>query len=365
MKEPLRIGFLPVSDCAPIVYAHEAGLFAKYELDVELRRENSWANIRDKLIYGELDAAHAPAALPFLANLGLESDQCACVSGLIINLQGNAITLSRQLWDQGVRDAATLRDTIYKNWGRRTFTFGIVFPFTAPDFLLRQWLRSGGIVPEVEVRMIVVPPSQMYPMLKLGYIDGYCVGEPWTSVAVQSGIGVCVATSAELAPLHPEKALVVRQSFSIGRADEHERMLAAILEACAFCDQAENRPVISDMLAKAHYVNAPSDALKAGLVGPFETGGHRIQSLLDLNLFYRHQANDPTDDKAAWIMDNLYSMLEQKYSKRLGSGRAPVLSNVFRHDIYERAKALVAQQAKQVNVVAEAYVAEATQVAGC
>jgi ABC-type nitrate/sulfonate/bicarbonate transport system substrate-binding protein len=358
IKEPLRIGFLPVSDCAPVVYAHEAGLFDKYELDVELHCENTWANIRDKIINGDLDAAHAPASLPFLANIGLESDQCPCVSGLILNLQGNAITLSKQLWDLGVQDAASLRDRIYKQWGKRTFTFGIVFPFTAPDFLLRQWLKSGGIVPESEVRIIVVPPNQMYPMLKLGYIDGYCVGEPWTSLAVQAGAGVCAATSAELAPLHPEKALVVRQSFSIGRADEHERMIAALIEACAFCDRPENRGVISDMLAQPKYINAPAETIRAGLVGPFDTGGHRIQSLLDLNLFHRHNANEPSNDKATWIMDHLYGLLQQKYPRRPGSGRAPILQNVFRRDIYERAKILVSQQACQVAAAADSFLAQ-------
>src|SRR6266436_9481813 len=108
-REPLRVGFLPVSDCAPLVVAQETGLFAKYEVEVELVREASWANVRDKVINGDLDAAQAPATLPFLANLGVESDPCACVSGLVLNLQGNAITISRRLWEEGVRDAITLR----------------------------------------------------------------------------------------------------------------------------------------------------------------------------------------------------------------------------------------------------------------
>jgi ABC-type nitrate/sulfonate/bicarbonate transport system substrate-binding protein len=337
------------------VYAYEAGLFAKYELEVELHRELSWADIRDKLIYGELDAAHAPATLPFLANLGVESDQSACVSGMVISLQGNGITVSRELWERGVRDASTLREQVYRTWGKRTYTFGIVFPFTAQDFLLRQWLRSGGIVPEVEVRLIVVPPAQMYPMLKLGYIDGFCATEPWNSVAAQAGVGVCLATSAELAPLHPEKVLMVRQSFSIGRADEHERMLAAIIEACAFCDQPQNRLMLSEMLAHRHYVNAPAECLKAGLVGPFESHGRPIEGPPDMSIFHRHQTNAPSDDKAAWVMNHLCELLEQKFAKRPGSGRAPVLQNVFRLDIFERAKVLVSQQAKQLDAVAETY----------
>jgi ABC-type nitrate/sulfonate/bicarbonate transport system substrate-binding protein len=343
-REPLRVGFLPVSDCAPLVYASEAGLFVKYDLDVELRRETSWTNLRDKVIYGELDAAHAPATLPFLANLGLESDPCACVSGLVLSLQGNAITISRQLWEQGVRDAQTLREQIYKSWGKRTYTFGVVFSFSSQELLLRHWLRSAGIIPEAEIRIVAIPPEQMFPTLKLGYIDGYCVGEPWTSVAVQAGVGICVATSAELAPLHPEKVLMVRQSFATGSADEHERLMAALLEACAVCDEPASRPLLSEMLADRQYVNAPAECLRSGLVGPFACGDNRFRSLLDLTIFHGHNANDPSDDKARWIMDHLYGLLKDGFFVRQNQGRTPVLTNIFRRDLFERAQALMLQE---------------------
>src|SRR5215469_8833215 len=144
-RDPLRLGFLAVSDCAPLVYGYEAGVFEKYGLEVQLERETSWANVRDKVIYGELDGAQAPATLPFLANLGIDSDPCACVSGLVLSLQGNAITISRRLWEEGVRDAATLREKIYQNWGKRTFTFGVVFSLSTQEILLRRWLTSAGI----------------------------------------------------------------------------------------------------------------------------------------------------------------------------------------------------------------------------
>src|SRR3954470_10181489 len=135
----LRIGFIPDTDCAPIIAARESGLFEKYELEVELQRETGWANIRDQVLHGGLDAAHAPASLPFIANLGVDCDRCACVTGLVLSLQGNAIVISPQLWDEGVRDAKTLRDVIYRWRGRRTITFGVVFPHSPPYFLLRQW----------------------------------------------------------------------------------------------------------------------------------------------------------------------------------------------------------------------------------
>jgi ABC-type nitrate/sulfonate/bicarbonate transport system substrate-binding protein len=340
------MGFLAVSDCAPLVYAHEAGLFASYGLEVELSRENGWAALRDKVISGELDAAHAPATLPFLANLGVESDPCACVSAMVLNLHGNAITISRQIWERGVRDAASLRDLIFRSWKKRTFTFGVLFPYSCQHILLRQWLQSGGINPETHVRIVPVPPTQMFPTMKLGYLDGFCAGEPWTSVAVHAEVGVCVATSSELAPLHPEKVLMVRQSFAIGRAEEHERMIAALLEACAFCDEPLNRAPFSEMLAHPHYVNAPAESLRAGLVGPFNFDAHRSEPYPDLNIFHQHGANEPTEAKAAWIMDRLYELFELESAKLAHYPRTPVLKNVFRPDIFQRAKALTLKRAQ-------------------
>ena len=346
-KEPLRVGFLPVSDCAPLLYAQEGGLFEKYDLDVELQRETRWGELRDKVISGELDAAQAPATLPFLANLGLESDPCACVSGLVLSLQGNAITVSRELWDLGVCDAATLREQIYRHWRKRTFVFGVVFACSPQEILLRRWLKSAGIVPGVEVRVVAIPPDQMFPTLKLGYIDGYCVGEPWASVAVQAGAGVCVATSAELAPLHPEKVLMVRQSFAAGRAEEHERLLAALLEACAFCQLPENRLLLSEMLAHPQYLNAPAECVKAGLVGPFQQGARRFELLPELTIFHGHNANEPTDDKARWLMDGLYELLNETIFRVKNLRRSPVLTNVFRRDLFHEAnKALLRQSSR-------------------
>lgn len=348
-RDPLRVGFLPVSDCAPLVYAHEGGLFEKHGLEAQLERETSWANVRDKVILGELDAAHAPATLPFLANLGIESDPCACVSGLVLSLEGNAITISRPLYEQGVRDASSLRDRIYHHWGKRTFTFGVVFSLSSQEILLRQWLKSAGIIPELEIRIVAVPPAQMFPTLKLGYIDGFCVGEPWTSLAVQAGVGVCVATSAELAPLHPERVLMVRQSFASGRADEHERLVAALLEACAFCDRPENHELLGEMLSHPQYVNAPAECIRAGLSRSMTSNAFHATALQGLSVFHRHNANEPSDDKAMWIMERLYELLQQDMFKARNKGRTPVLTNIFRKDIFERAKARLSDELSQKN----------------
>ncbi|HET7872122.1 MAG TPA: CmpA/NrtA family ABC transporter substrate-binding protein, partial [Terriglobales bacterium] len=275
---------------------------------------------------------------PFMAGVGVESDPCACVSGMVLSLQGNSITISRKLWEQGVQDATALKEKIHNRWGKRTYTFAVIFPFSPQEILLRRWLQSAGVAPDAGVRIISVPPSQMFPMLKLGYIDGFCVSEPWTSLAVQAGSGVCVATSSQLAPLHPEKVLAVRQSFAIGRADEHERLIAALVEACAYCDSPANAQFLSEMLSP--YVNAPSDCLASF--------AHKTNSEQQgLSIFSRYNANLPDDDKARWLMAGLYELLEPNCFAVRDLKRTPVLKNVFRRDIFDRAGALSSKAAMQ------------------
>jgi ABC-type nitrate/sulfonate/bicarbonate transport system substrate-binding protein len=336
-KDPLRVGYLPFTDCAPIVYAQEGALFAKYGLEVELQRGSSPFEMCNKLVQGQLDAVHAPATLPFVANLERESDDSACVTSLVLSLQGNAIIISRQLFDDGIRENESLRAQIYRTWGKRTFRFGVPSLFSSQSFLLQKWLTN--IVPATAVRLIVVPPAQMFPTLKLGYIDGFCASEPWASVAVQAGAGVCVATSAELAPLHPEKVLTVRQSFALGRGEEHELLIAALLEACAYCDVAENRPVLAEMLAQPHYVNAPVDCLLPALTGAPVRNEHSGEK--SVVIFHRHRANEPNDEKAFWLIGHLYQAFEQTSPFRGGPRRTPVLNNVFRRETFERAQARI------------------------
>jgi ABC-type nitrate/sulfonate/bicarbonate transport system substrate-binding protein len=344
-REPLRVGFMPLSDCAPVVHAQEAGLFAKYELDIELRREASCTALTDKLLDGELDAVHAPCTLPFLAPVGVESDPSPCVSALVLNLQGNAITISRRLWDEGVRDAASLREHIYRLWGRKTLTFGVTFLLSPQYFLLRDWLKSGGINPETEVRILAVPASQMFPTLRLGYLDGYCAGEPWPSLAAQAQAGVCVATSAQLGPRHPEKVLMVRSAFAAGSGQEHERLIAALLEACAYCDRPQNWPQLSEMLARPEYVNAPAECLSGAWTGGAALDGGPKLSPPALSIFHDHGANDPSDDKADWIIRHLTEALGRKSPHGNPSAQGPVLQNVFRPDAYARACNLMNNQA--------------------
>ena len=331
----LRLGFVPLTDCAPLVMAQELGLFGKYGLRVALHRELGWATIRDKVIHRELDAAHAIASMPVAATLGVGSIVCECVTAMVLNLHGNAITLSADLWKRGIRDGAALREEIRRVRGKKTFTFGAVYPFSSHLYLLRNWLSSCDIDPDHDVRIVIVPPPQMVANLKSGNLDGFCVGEPWNSVAVQARIGWCIAVSAELEPNHPEKVLMVRRDFAEARATEHAALVAALLNACEFCQAPENREQIIATLARPEYVGASAAALRAGISGHFDFGqGAGVRAIHDFNIFHGQNANEPSGEKVAWVLQHMRE-----------SGRCPDPSQlnfalgrrVFRPDIFEKA----------------------------
>jgi two-component system, oxyanion-binding sensor len=335
-RRSLRLGFVPLTDCAPIAMAQELGLFRKYGLNVSLHRELGWASVRDKIVTGELEASQAVVGMPFGLALGHGVPQCDCVTGLILSLHGNAITLSNELWQQGVRDGETLRRLVHRVRPGRILTFGVVFPMASHHFLLRGWLRAAGLDADRDVRIVVVPPAQMPDVLNAGHIDGFCVGEPWNSVAVQSRVGWCVATSAELMPSHPEKLLLVRREFAEHCAGEHEALIAALLDACAFCDEPGNRAAVASVLARREFLDTAPVALQPALTGDFDFGQGQSRHVENFVCFYGHDANEPAASKAGWVTQhlraaNLFAAAELPPSL----GRA-----IFRCDIFDRACAL-------------------------
>jgi ABC-type nitrate/sulfonate/bicarbonate transport system substrate-binding protein len=333
-RQNLRLGFVPVTDCAPLVMAAELGLFKKYGLKVELSRELGWATIRDKIIYGELHAAHALAAMPLAATLGLGSIACDCLTGLVLNLNGNAITFSNELWQRGVRDGKTLREEITRSRREKTYTFGIVFPFSSHRHLLRQWFAASGIDPDRDVRIVAVPPAQMVVNLKAGHLDGFCVGEPWNSLAVASRAGWIAATSKELDPGHPEKVLMVRSDFAARRHEEHVALIAALIEACEFCDQPENHESIAETLADLQFVGVSTDSLRHGLAGKMDLGHGHKRIIEDFCVFNRDLANEPSSRKAAWVLELVRSSGLCKEPSALNFA---LLREIFRTDIFSEA----------------------------
>ena len=331
---PLRLGFVPLTDCAPLVMAQELGLFKRFGLCVQLSCELGWATVRDKIVHGELDAAHALAAMPLAASLGLGSVACECLTALVLNLNGNAITLSADLWKRGVRDGKTLREEIHRTRREKIFTFGIVFPFSSHRQLLRNWLSAHGIDPERDVRFVVVPPPQMVANLKAGHLDGFCVGEPWNSLAVSAHAGWIAATSAELDPGHPEKVLMVRGDFAVKRNDEHLALIAALHEACEFCNQPENRAHIAATLARPEFVGVPEEILKRALAGQLDCGNGVTRHVHDFFIFHGDGVNEPVSKQAAWalqlVRDSGLCPVPAQFNFALGR-------KIYRADLYHQA----------------------------
>lgn len=335
-RRSLRLGFVPLTDCAPIAMAQELGLFRKYGLNVTLHRELGWASVRDKIVTGELDASQAVVGMPFGLALGSGNTQCDCVTGLVINLHGNAITLSNELWQHGVRDGESLRRVVERLRPARGLTFAVVFSMSSHHFLLRGWLRAAGIDPDRDVRIVVVPPPQMPDVLNAGHIDGFCAGEPWNTVAVQARVGWCVATSAELMPGHPEKLLLVRREFAEQCAEAHEALIAALLEACAFCDAAANHDSVARVLSRRQFLDLAPDALRPGLSGELDCGHGQFRNIGNFLRFHQPDANEPSARKAGWVTQHLRAA-----NLFTAAELTPSLSRaIFRCDIYDRACAL-------------------------
>jgi len=333
---PIRLGFVPLNDCAPLVVAQERGMFAKAGVEVRLSRELGWASVRDKIVHGELDAAHAPCGLPLALALGLNCVRTETVAALVLNLNGNAITLSEDLWKAGVRDAVTLRPFLAANRGRRTLTFGTVSPYSTHTMLLRRWLTQAGADFEKDVRFVVVPPQQMAVNLGAGHLDGFCAGDPWNSMAVAAGRGWIPATSMDLAPLHPEKVLLARADLVARRGPEHLGMLVALLEACAFCDDPANHAEVVEMLADRRYLALPAEVVRRGFPGDegFDHGHGQRAPAPDFMVFHRDDANTPSADQSAWIARHPPD----------GPAKAPLtpaqLVKIFRTDLHTQARAL-------------------------
>lgn len=332
---PLRVGFLPLTDAAPFVVAEELGIFAKRGLRVSLSRQVGWATIREKILYGELEAAHALAPMLWATRLGLGCSPQPVLTAFILNLHGNALTLSQALWNEGVRDISTLRERARARRPTHPITFGVAFSFSSHHLHLCEWLKAASIDPVRDVRIVIVPPTQMFRNLAAGTIDGYFTSEPWNSVAVREGAGWCPAWSSALHPGHPEKVLMVTQAFAETRPEEHAALVAALTQACAWCDRPENRAPLADLLADARYLNLSARVIAPALTGRFDCGHSRLENIPDFHVFHRDDANVPTQARAAVLQAALID------AKLLPEGLVTpsLCREIFREDLYHEALA--------------------------
>jgi ABC-type nitrate/sulfonate/bicarbonate transport system substrate-binding protein len=266
--------------------------------------------------------------------LGLDCAPCAVLTALVLSEHGNALTLSNRLWDAGVRDGPSLRDEARRRLGERKLTFGVVFTQSSHHLLLRAWLASAGINPDRDVRIVVVPPAQMFRNLVAGTIDGYCSGEPWNTLAVRENVGWCPTWSTAHPSLSSvEKVLIVRERFAQERAAEHFALVAALNEACAWCDVPAHREDLAHHLAGGSFINQSKHIVAPTLLGQFDCGHGQVVQLPDFHVFHRGQANVPTEHKAQVLQKNLVDagLLTARQI-------APDLpKRLFREDIYSTA----------------------------
>ena len=335
-REQLHLGFVATIDSAIPIAAQELRLFDKYGLDVRLSRQVGWATIREKVLHEELDAAAAPASMLFAIYCGIGVVRRSCLTGMLLGSNGSAITLSHDLWNLGARDAASLGKIVREQRGQRTFTFGVVLELSSQNYILRKWLRSGGIDPDRDVRVVVVPSALVYDIYRTGHLDGYCVAEPWNSAAALYGTGWVVQTTGEIEPNHPEKALLVLQEFAEQREEEHVRLIAALMEASSFCDVPENRPELARMLAQRQYIDVDRRLLTNSLVGPFDSGRGR-RTVNDYIIYDSVKAGVPSRTRGKWVYDLVRASGLNAANTAL---RSETIPRIFREDIFEKASAL-------------------------
>ena len=265
-RDPLRIGFLDLIDAAPLIVAAERGYFADEGLTVRLERQLGWGSIRDRLTFGQLDAAHALLGMPLFSHLRLDRFLEPLVAVMNLGAGGNAITLSRRLIDGGVRSASTLAEYVRgAPAGAERLILAHVFGCSMHHYLLRDGLAAGGVDPDRDVSLRVFPPSQLASHVARGYLDGFCVGEPWNTVAERAGAGRVVAWTSDVMPSHPEKVLACTRKWARANEPVLVPLIRAILRGCTFCGDAQNLSALVEILGRPEYLSAEPDVIRQSL----------------------------------------------------------------------------------------------------
>jgi ABC-type nitrate/sulfonate/bicarbonate transport system substrate-binding protein len=335
----IRLGYVPLIDCAPIVVAREKGFFTEQGLSVKTFAQPGWATIRDKLVYGELDASQCLGPLALAIHHGVGTIAREMVVPLIMSANGNAITLSNEIPRETVSQENGLRDFLRNSWSKdRPLTLASVHRCSSHHALLLQWLAQQGLTNSKDAELVFIPPETMTRNLANGHIDGFCVGEPWNSVSLLAGEGWCAATSVDLSNGHPEKSLATTADL----AREHPRTLhsltVAILKACRYCQDPANRDELISLLEREPGLQNISEALANSLHGRFCPAlGQQERSLPDFHIFFDPAINTPGSHAASWLRKGLAQ------SGLLPQGQKLPKDTVFRTDLFEHALAEVSE----------------------
>jgi NitT/TauT family transport system ATP-binding protein len=343
----LRIGFIPLADAAALIVAVDKGFTAAEGLDVELVSEVSWSNVRDKLNIGLFDAAHLLAPIAIASSLGLGHVKVPIVAPFGLGVNGNAITVSPALYaaiaavaegniiDPLVSARALARVIAKRNArGEEPLTFGMTFPFSTHNYHLRFWMAAGGVDPDEDVRLVVLPPPYMVESLANGQVDGFCVGAPWNSVAVDLGIGFILHFVCEILPRAAEKVLAVRARWALEHPDTLLRLVRAHGRAAAFIEDKANRDEVTAILAASNRVGVAAEVIRRTLDGRMKVAPDGTVRVSDRYLLIgRTGAARPDPVQAAWLYGQMVRWGQAPLSAELLSAA----KSVFRPDLYDAA----------------------------
>jgi two-component system, oxyanion-binding sensor len=347
MTAPLHIGFIPLVDASALIVAVDKGFTAAEGLDVTLVREVSWSNVRDKLNIGLFDAAHLLAPVAIASSLGLGHVKVPIVAPFNLGLNGNAITVSPALHaaimseiDGSAMDPMATAQALARvvasrrKSGADPLTFGMTFPFSTHNYQLRFWMAAGGVDPDEDVHMVVLPPPYMVDSLANGQVDAFCVGAPWNSIAVDLGVGHILHFVSDILVRAAEKVLAVRQSWS----EKNPEVLAALIRASAraaeFIEHPENRTEAARILAQPERIGVDAEVIQRTLDGRLKVSpdGARRESSRYL-LVAREGAGRPDPAQAAW----LYAQMVRWGQTAMRPEALKTAMKVFRPDLYDAA----------------------------
>ncbi|CUX58012.1 ABC transporter substrate-binding protein [Rhizobium oryzihabitans] len=308
-----KIGFIALTDAAPLIIAAEKGLFAKHGMpDVEVLKQASWGATRDNLVLGGasngIDGAHILTPMPYLMHTGKVTQNNVPVPMAILarlNLDSQGISVAREYAETGVQlDASKLKAAFEKKKAEgKEIKAAMTFPGGTHDLWIRYWLAAGGIDPDKDVSTIVVPPPQMVANMKVGNMDVFCVGEPWNEQLVNQGIGFTACTTGELWKGHPEKALGMRADWVEKNPNATKALLMAVMEAQQWCDEMANKEEMSSILGKRQWFNVPPKDVLGRLKGNINYGNGRVLENTGLQMkFWQDHASYPFRSHDSWFI---------------------------------------------------------------
>jgi nitrate/nitrite transport system substrate-binding protein len=328
----VRFGIIALTDCAPIVMAHELGYFKKFGIDSVVSKEASWAVIRDKINIGENQATHMLIGMPLASTMGLAgSPMKPMVIPWLLNRNGQAITLNDKLKQAGVKTAKDVKPLADRAKATgEPLSFAMTFPPGTHAMWMRYWLASGGIHPDKDISLITIPPAQMVANMKVDKMDGFCVGEPWNARAIADGIGYTVVTTQQLWKDHPEKVCAFTEEFAAKNPRTVKAVLKALQLSSQYLDKLENRPHAAEVISRPTYINCPPELILGRLLGKYDYGDGRREQDPNYMIFSDRGCNYPQPAFATWWLSQF-----RRWGMVKGApDYAGVSKRVMRPDIY-------------------------------